>query len=494
MKFWKKSLIAATCLTLAFGAVACGGNGGNSSLSSSSSSSSSGNQLTPEQIAQQQQAAKLSYVEAISQTLENAKSFKIDLDMDIEATQTPATPASGATATPKIVASIDGDMQFTEKTVGEATSYEFMFSYSASYSEQGETGEPVEQSISGAVYLVNDYIYEVLGSGETTVYQKTTESVTDIITYMMGEELSKEIVDAYVGQLSALIGETGLTEAFVKTEIAKTANIKDGILVVGFDAKDALNDMFAYLGEDPKISKVLNDVLAEIDEDLTVASICDVLETSGSKTVGQLVAGVDAWLTEEYETTLQGIYDKLLANAEVVKTIKMVTGCDDAAIAQYKQLQISTLWADYSEITVDQLLAMATYDDNGTPEDTSDDTPAMTIAQVVAMVEPMLEQNIGAGGAAFCAKNTTVNAFNASIGGKYGANNTIESIVYEFNVDIDTIIATGEDNGQGGATFVKAADISVDASASCKIYELSGNEATITLPSGVTWNEVSVLE
>jgi hypothetical protein len=43
-------------------------------------------------------------------------------------------------------------------------------------------------------------------------------------------------------------------------------------------------------------------------------------------------------------------------------------------------------------------------------------------------------------------------------------------------------------------TITKYADISVDASASCKIYELSGNEATITLPSGVTWNEVSVLE
>lgn len=61
------------------------------------------------------------------------------------------------------------------------------------------------------------------------------------------------------------------------------------------------------------VEALINDVLALVSKDLTVTALLDKLVEVGSLTAWEAMQKIDAWLAEEYETSLQAIYDKLAA-------------------------------------------------------------------------------------------------------------------------------------------------------------------------------------
>ena len=171
-------------------------------------------------------------------------------------------------------------------------------------------------------YLIDGYQYML--DYDTGYYLKSVctgleepAAALDMILAQLGEsgiEISEDEINAVINTLGSVI--TNYVE------------IKDGKITATVDLKAPIDDIKAYLAElDPTtktMESVINDVIAIVAEDLTVADILEVLNGKLDLTVNEALAEIDAFLTEEADTTLQGIYDEIVNNEDVVAALTML--------------------------------------------------------------------------------------------------------------------------------------------------------------------------
>lgn len=191
-------------------------------------------------------------------------------------------------------------------------------------------------------YIYNEYenAYEVDAAGDAAI--SLTKQVPDMLTALAnGYALS----DGELEEMGA---------AFVTA--FNIANNKGSLTL---DAKPIFDSVQAkILSYDPEtvtIREILDDVLSLIDPELNCAVIVDELSRIASLSLEDAMAELDAWLTEEYDTTIQGVYDTLLAN-EQVKTLlfQLMVGTEDSTPEM--EAEFEEMYASWQEIKIAEMI------------------------------------------------------------------------------------------------------------------------------------------
>ena len=206
---------------------------------------------------------------------------------------------------------VEGTIIFSFDTDGglcarlEATS-------SSRYEAEGEldTTDTVIYLVDGSVYTYDEeldvYARRELGGVDVAAITSTLEALTEGVT----------IDEAKKNELLTEIGELAI----------KSFNIIENKGSVSIDLKDEVNSLLGYLAaldlENDTVRGVLGDALALVSEELTVEALeTEVFRILGL-TVNEALAEIDAWLTKEHGTTLQGLYDSIIADPTVAQIIK----------------------------------------------------------------------------------------------------------------------------------------------------------------------------
>lgn len=194
-----------------------------------------------------------------------------------------------------------------------------MITLTATEYQEDENGNLTPDKDTETVYIIDGsgYSYdEDLGayveSMMPTEAALAGSGVPTAISEMLSELLAElEISDADVEAIKAELG-AAITAIF---EIVD----KKGDFNINF--KTYLDELFAYVDEidveTKTLESLIDDALHLVDEELSVENILNKVKSFASLTVAEALAELDAWLTENYETTLQGIYDTVVADERV---------------------------------------------------------------------------------------------------------------------------------------------------------------------------------
>ena len=204
--------------------------------------------------------------------------------------------------------------------------------------------------------------YEALMSG---ALEQIPAVLVDAMSQLMdGLELTDEqkaTIKSYIGKI--------ITDIFDIKELSGSFNV---------DYKPAFDSFAEYInGIDTSkktFESLVDDLLHLIDEELTLAKIIGETERIANLTLAEGLAEIDAWLTENYETTVQGIYDKLVNDEQVESLVRLYLdsmGSEDgepvteedveAFLAELRALKIEDLiksvYPDLEAVTVYEAIA-----------------------------------------------------------------------------------------------------------------------------------------
>ncbi len=148
------------------------------------------------------------------------------------------------------------------------------------------------------------------------------------------------------------------------TAFGKTFTVENKVATVSYDGTAVINDLKTYINEiDPEtktIEGIFDDVLKEIDATLTTAKLLSEIEDLGDKTLPQALEAIDVWLYDEYDTTLQGIVDKVTDDPRtatlVTNVMLMMSGVNKDDITTENQAEIDDMIAAMKEFTVASLI------------------------------------------------------------------------------------------------------------------------------------------
>lgn len=302
MKFFGKLAAALLSLSFCFSAFGCAdlttppaGNSGNSD-------SGSGEQ-------EQTQTTGESLANAIMGQLEEANTLTFSLEL--KTSQDDVYKAEED----KINNYFDEEILSYEYTFAKtATGYNMIVEASRTEKWTNENGELDTHVESATSYLIDGVTYEYdedFGGYIYNPYENTYNTFMETLN-AIGASIKTEEID----QFKAMLGEA-LTEVYDVTE---------GNISFAYDAKDDINALFDYVAAiDPEtktIESILNDALALIDEELTVAAILAEIEKLDSVTLGEAVTAIDAYLTENADTTLQELKDEFFTDEKVIALLQ----------------------------------------------------------------------------------------------------------------------------------------------------------------------------
>lgn len=204
----------------------------------------------------------------------------------------------------------------------------FNLMLTAEYTEyyEGEDEPDVEKM---SAYLIDGSFYqydEDLGAYVETMIPSldglmstpsTPAAVTEMLSALLAQlEISEEDRDALISGIGEII--TGIFE------------IVDKKGDFNIDFKPYLDDLFAYVEgidvETKTLESLIDDILHLADEELSVEALLDEIKSLASLTVAEALTELDAWLTENHETTIQGIYDTIVADERVEQLVRTYMG------------------------------------------------------------------------------------------------------------------------------------------------------------------------
>ena len=176
-----------------------------------------------------------------------------------------------------------------------------------------------------AVYLVDGVIYAYDQDFDAYVQQEIpmpdAEELDEITAVL--EQLMAGITLPGEDEINAAIEEI---KGFIGGLFISIFDINEGA-GGGFviDAKptiDAIKEFVASLDDTTTVEMLINDLLRFAEIDITVADLCDEIKSLMALTVNEALAEIDAFLTEEADTTLQGLYDSIVNDPSVVQLSK----------------------------------------------------------------------------------------------------------------------------------------------------------------------------
>ncbi len=338
-----------------------------------------------------------------------------------------------------------------------------------------------------ALYLVDGVVYTY--DDELDVYLKTdlkNNAVIAEIEAMLAEIMGKiEITEEEKNAIIASLGELAIT----------VFDIKDNKGSISIDAKPVFDNFKNYMNSinSYTASQVINDALALVSEDLTTKVILDELERIAGLTVNQALAEIDAMLTEDYGTTLQGIYDTVVTNPEFVEAVTEMlkeqadTSLTEAEIAQtitgIQSIKIADLIAQYEigDVVIYDLIVSFIPNEDGEAE-----IPALaelfdSIEELLAMPVPDFEEAIGIqifSTIQWQLATITVNELSAKLDLNFKGVFNIDTVEGELNYDVyikESSYFDGEE--------VKYDTSDTDLKISFKIYDISEESVAVSAPT-----------
>ena len=449
MKFWKKGLSLVMALGLSVSAVGCFGE-------TSSSSSSSDATLTKDMA-----------MTKLTETMEATKSFKVDLDCEVAVSGVMTT-----TVESEIIVSLDDNGADMKATLTLATDY--------------VDAEEEDSTSSMTVYLIDDYAYNY--DAQTNTYMKSTVTLSQLIEGTLTEAgLTATQVGAYVAQLEEILTEAGVTEEAIVSELKELATISENVMSWSVDYKDEANtvlDFAANYDINKTLETALNEALTAMGADTNVDAILDSVGALGTLKVSQVVSTVDAYLTVNYQTNLQAIWDAALVDETVVGAL-LQAGMTQENINAMKAIKISDLVTEYGEMTMDDVLALVismtqteATTTEGSGEGEGAETPAITLKAITDMAKAYLEatkiSDLNANLAQIQAglKGLDFTALGGSVSVTYDNAASVSEIAVEAAVTMS--MTMGQD--------VQTAGVTVGVSVS----NLSASTVTVALPAGAT--------
>ena len=491
MKMWKKTLAMLMCCGFVFSTAACTDDSGSGSGSGSGNGDNGGNE--------QQLNEKKDYLNDIANALVNAKSFKVELDATI----------SQSSESQEMSATIEGDIELSQNADDEAL-YDMALTMKVSgvskydsnddgdFADEHESNE-IDEEIN--LYVQDGYVYM---SEDGEEWRKYYKPYSEVLADQMGETLPEEVTNQYLAMFDKILANelvTGTVDAVV-TGVAKTAEIKDGMFVIGFDAKALVNNTLEMFLDDPTIEELANYALALVDDGLTVEAILDKVVTYGDKTIMDIYGEVDAWLEANYGKGVQDIVELVTKDEAILESLEEV-GLADQYLEQFENINVEEMLTSYleayemEEVTIDEIIAMMMGGAQGEMAPmASEEAPEMTLEAMVEMVKEQylgvtMSQMIGEDeweeGVAILEK-VKVNALSASFGAKYGNNDKVNYI--EMAMDFDVDAADQHYEWDGEEEIVTYEDISFAESFTVKISNISASAAAIEFPEELEDAEV----
>lgn len=431
---------------------------------------------------------------ALLSQFENAKSMKIDFTLDAVIESDEWYYGYDETTEDYTKAENETDYQDNQIKITIVTSKNSDGTYNAKIDatvKMREDASAEYDTITEATvaYILGNEVYtydEDLGGyikGET----ENLGQITDMLTALTdGVEFSTDEENELLTELGDLL--------------IATFDIKDYKGSISFDAKEKAEELIAYLAaldlEKDKVSDVLDDALALIDEGLTTAKLLTELERVAGLTVNEAIAEIDAWLTENYETTLQGIYDTIINDENTVTIIEnyfeamysqgtgeLPEGAEAeiaAVIDELKAFKLADTIEDagIGEITLYDLIitTISNGDTEGAPTcdqmfDQIEAIFAMTLGEFfeTAMEMPVFTM------AKTVASGLTVNELNGKLDINFKGLFNIDSVEGVFNLDVVSEMPSEVEN--------KSNVFDIDLSVGFKVYEISDNTVEIAIPS-----------
>lgn len=184
------------------------------------------------------------------------------------------------------------------------------------YGEEDWNDESESESVS---YLIDGYGYEYdeefgkyVRTPQTIFEMSEVSSATEVLSVLLNN------VDFSIADEAQLVGS--LAEAF-----NSVFTFKNNVATQTVDMKKPLEDLIAYVKGVDATTKTLrslvNDALALVEleggKKLTVEQILTELQATAEATPVEAYDAVDAWLTTNYKTTIQGVYDSVVADEKV---------------------------------------------------------------------------------------------------------------------------------------------------------------------------------
>lgn len=177
--------------------------------------------------------------------------------------------------------------------------------------------DELKKSYTADVYIIGTqvYVYDeemdayVISAIDTAAVDQILATVTELTKGVSLDEAKKN-------ELLTKLGDYAIT----------TFNIVDNKGSVSIDLKEDASKLLKYLSEldmeKDTVEGVLDDALALVDPELTTAKLETELTRVMGLTTTAAIAEIDAWLTEKYNTTIQGIYDGAVADPTLSQIIK----------------------------------------------------------------------------------------------------------------------------------------------------------------------------
>lgn len=319
----------------------------------------------------------------------------------------------------------------------------------------GKNGELDKYENTSSNYTINGiaYNYEEMYGGYTySPYGNSQTEFPDLSS--IADSFKAEEVEAFKNML----GEA-LTEVY---------NVTEGNIAFAYDGKDAMNALLDYVAAiDPDtktLESVLNDALALVDEELTVTAILAEIEKLDTVTVGDAVAAIDAYLTENADTTLQGLKDQLIADERIV-VLFQEQGMTEEDIAEIEATVLADVIEPYKDMLLDEIVydmvISSSSEEGETPtheqfilsleeelaaEFPNDNVDSVISYVIAAMAKPTLAMTIAqiagedgintVNGIIGTCADVTVNAFNAGMNVEFDKYFQIETMSANGNIEI----------------------------------------------------------
>lgn len=422
---------------------------------------------------------------AVIDQLESAKSMKIDLVIDILMSNDYWDSYYDYETNGQIYTQYNDYVEGTIKLTTTVSKTENgvnvkVDAYSHGRSDAEEEFETEEFTlfylVDGVIYTYDEYLDAYLKEDLASAID--FEELEAMLAEIAGQI---EITDEQKNTLITSLGDLAIT----------VFNIKDNKGSISIDAKPLIDDFMAYINAidtvNDSVSDIIDDALALVDSDITTKAILDELERIAGLTVNQALAELDASLTENYDTTLQGLYDSIVNNPDFVKAWSDMlkdqaepgfSQADiEATITAIQSIKIADLIAQYEigDVVIYDLIAMFMADEEGgqipTLSELFDGIEAI-FSMPLEEFEEMTGFPIFTSIKGFIA-NITVNELNAKLDVNFKGIFNIDTIEGIFNYDVITKTPAH------GTTDVSDIDLQV----TLKIYDISKDEVAILAPT-----------
>ncbi len=322
------------------------------------------------------------------------------------------------------------------------------------------------------VYIIDNNVYVINYSvGGYVLEAEPSDMLAQLTSMANGEIITAEDEALLFG----VIGEM----------VATVFEVKDEKGSISIDAKPVVVSTLDYLKaldlETKTVESFINDVLALVDPTLEIADILVEVKRFAGLTVNQALAEIDAFLTQNYGTTLQGIYDELVSDDD---RLAMILDLADAPadqmaeiMAQIKAMKIADMVdeSEMGDLVLFDAIIMITGATEGAPTadqffDMLDSMLAMTLAEFEEYMGAVVFSSLK-----MAASLVTVNALDAKMDIAFTNVLTIDYATVDVNFDIEMDVPSDKEGEMNHAT------IKMDAIV--KVSEISSRTLDIAIPS-----------